>query len=108
MPVIGPRPMVMLMFTTTWNITIAPMPTTTSDSTSLRALPAICSSRQIHTTKPTTTRVAPRNPISSPRALKMKSVCCSGMKRSRVRCPCISPVPNQPPEPMPTVLCSRW
>ena len=79
--------MVMKMLTTTWNISIVPIPITTSDSKSVRALRAIWSNRAIKAAKPRTTRRQPTNPVSSPRALKMKSVCCSGMKRSLVSCP---------------------
>ena len=47
MPVTGPSPMVMKMFTTTWNMIIVPIPITTRASKSVRACGATCRSRAI-------------------------------------------------------------
>ena len=43
---------------------------------------------------------APMKPSSSPTAVKMKSVCCSGTMSSWVWVPSKIPLPSTPPEPM--------
>ena len=42
----------------------------------------------------------PKKPNSSPNALKIKSVCCSGINCKFVSLPFNKPVPIRPPEPI--------
>ena len=55
-----------------------------------------------------TINTEPTKPISSPAALKIKSVCCSGINCKFVNLPFRRPVPNNPPEPIPILLCNKW
>ena len=49
----------------------------------------------------------PKKPNSSPNALKIKSVCCSGINCKFVSLPFNKPVPRRPPEPIAILLCNK-
>ena len=50
----------------------------------------------------------PRNPNSSPKAEKIKSVECSGTKPSFDCVPLNKPFPKNPPDPRAILDCKRW
>ena len=50
----------------------------------------------------------PTKPNSSPKALNIKSVCCSGINCKLVSLPSSKPVPNNHPEPIAILLCIKW
>ena len=50
----------------------------------------------------------PTKPNSSASVVKMKSVCFSGRKFSRLWVPCMKPRPARPPEPMAIFAWVMW
>ena len=54
------------------------------------------------------TKIQPKKPNSSPRALNIKSVCCSGINCKEVSLAFNKPVPKNPPEPIAILLCNKW
>src|SRR4029453_7662663 len=97
-PVIGMMPMVMPTFWKTWKTSKDRTPPQMSVPS--RSL-AICAVRRIrtHISANRAKSVAdPTKPSSSPSAVKMKSVCCSGTNPSRVCVPSNRPLPEVAPE----------
>ena len=50
----------------------------------------------------------PKNPVSSAKTEKIKSVCFSGKKLSRLWVPASKPFPQNPPEPMAILDWIEW
>ena len=90
-PVTGMIPMVMPMFSNIWKASIASTPTHTSVPKKSRDSRAVRQVRHITMANSARSTTAPTNPSSSPTAVKMKSVCCSGTKPPWVWDPCSSP-----------------
>ena len=107
MPVIGMMPIVIPTFSKTWNTNIDSTPTQISVPSGSRASWAVRQIRQAMIDRRASRVPAPMKPSSSPTAVKMKSVCCSGTMSSRVWVPLNRPVPVRPPEPMAILACSR-
>ena len=93
-------PSVIPMLTKLWNASHATTPAATSRPKTSVAREAIRSPRHSTTPSRASSVDAPSSPSSSPATVKMKSVCCSGMKFPRVCVPSNSPLPNTPPEPI--------
>ena len=100
-------PMVMPTFSKTWNSSMQSTPTQISVPKSSRASWAVRQIRQATMAKRASSVPAPTKPSSSPTAVKMKSVCCSGTLSSRVCVPSKRPWPSGPPAPMAIFDCSR-
>jgi len=76
------------------------IPITTRDSNLVLAIVAVSISFLIKKKNKNKTIEHPTKPNSSPKALNIKSVCCSGINCKLVSLPCSKPVPNNPPEPI--------
>ena len=50
-------------------------------------------------------RITPKNPVSSAKTEKIKSVCFSGRKLSRLWVPANNPLPQNPPDPIAILDC---
>ena len=103
----GPNPMVINKLIIIWNKKVAAMPITIRDSKSLLALVAILISFLIKKKNKNKTTMHPTKPNYSPKALNIKSVCCSGINCKLVSLPCNKPVPKNPPDPIAILLCNK-
>ena len=78
MPATGMIPMVIPMFSKTWNVSMASTPTQISVPTRSRDRVAARQVRQMMMANSSNRSPDPTKPTCSPTAVKMKSVCCSG------------------------------
>ena len=98
-PVTGPNPIVINKLIIIWNKKVEAIPITIRDSKLVLAIVAVLISFLIKKKNKNKTTAHPTQPNSSPKALNIKSVCCSGINCKLVSLPCSKPVPNNPPEP---------
>ena len=106
-PVTGPNPIVMNKLIMIWNKNVEAMPITIKDSKLVLALFDIFTSCVIKIKNKKRTIMHPKKPNSSPNALNIKSVCCSGINCKFVSLPFNKPVPRMPPEPIAILLCNK-
>ena len=99
-PVTGPNPIVINKLIIIWNKKVEAIPITIRDSKLVLAIVAVLISFLIKKKNKNKTIMHPTKPNSSPKALNIKSVCCSGINCKLVSLPCSKPVPNNPPEPI--------
>src|SRR5919202_1138925 len=100
MPVMGVIPIVMPTFSKIWNSSMASTPTHSRVPNSSLAWLATRHVRQSTRPNRASSVVPPTKPSSSPTAVKIKSVCCSGTKERFVCVPRNTPLPVSPPAAM--------
>ena len=105
-PVIGMMPIVIPTFSKTWNTNIESTPMQIRVPSGSRASWAVRQIRHATTASSASKVPEPMNPSSSPTAVKMKSVCCSGTLPKRVWGPLNGPLPKKPPELIVTLACA--
>ena len=107
-PVTGISPIVIAIFTVTWNKKIVAAPIVTSVTNGSSFVLHIDDARHKNNANNTRIVAHPTKPNCSPSTLKIKSVCPSGKKARFVCVPLPNPFPVRPPEPMAVMDCSTW